>query len=106
MQRNFAARLDIGASGLKQFIDIILRDAVAAQFNFNGRQHAIEPARRHADPSAVNVQPSYAFGLLHRVPDRQFGLFDIRNAATGYTATFALTSAQHQQIAIFGLPCD
>jgi hypothetical protein len=106
MQRNFAARLDIRASSLKQFLDIVLRDTIAAQFDFYGRQHAIEPARRHADPSPINVEARNAFGLLNRMTHRQFCLLDIRNAATGYTPAFALASAQHQQIAIFGLPRD
>jgi hypothetical protein len=104
MQRNFAARLDIGASRLKQFVDIVLRDTITAQFDFYGRQHAIEPARRYADPSPINVEARDAFGLLNRVADGQFCLLDIRNAATGHTPALALPRAEHQQFAIFGLP--
>jgi hypothetical protein len=104
MQGHLAACLDISAACLKQLVNIILRNAITAEFDFNGRQQAVEPTGRHANPYTVDIGTGNPFGLLDCMSHRQFGLFDICDTATRNASALALTRAQYEQFAAIGLP--
>ena len=83
----------------KQFVDVLLLDAVPAELDLDRRQIADQTARRKADPDILDVEPCDAFGLLDRFAHRSLGRIHVGDITAPHALRLALAGAEHVELA-------
>src|SRR3546814_19325725 len=88
----------------KQIINVLLLNAMAAQFHFDAGDIADEAASGEVDPLILDISACDPFGLLDRFAHCLLGTFHVRDIAAPHTSAFALACAKDREFAPVGLP--
>ena len=88
----------VGAGGgrrLEHPVDVALADSLAAQANFGFEEMRGQPAARHVDDDAVDLDPRHALGGVDRKADRALGRVEIDDRARFHAARALMADAEH-----------
>ena len=95
-----ALGIDRLPAGVEQSVDILGRDAAAADRDLDPGDVADQPAGGKADEHLVDLGAGDALGLLDRLADRDLALLHVGDEAALDAAAFALAGAEDAQFAV------